>query len=138
VASTSTVTPVSPSPPTSAIGVTASGLPESGDYHSWPDWPLWHAVGLCEQRGTGPYDSNGDGIAWHGSPAGGEAGSGYPGGLGLSRDFWRQFAPPGFPPNGAEASPGQQIIVARVGSHNGTGMGGWSSWGSGCIQRTMG
>ncbi len=116
-----------------AITATYGDLPITGDYHLWPDWKLWHAVGLCEQRGDGP-----DGIAWHGSPAGGLPGSGYPGGLGLSRDFWRQFAPMAgvTTTNGAEASPGEQIRVARAGSHNGTRMGGWSSWGSGCIQRT--
>lgn len=108
-------------------------LPISGDYHDWPDWRLWHAVGLCEQRGDGP-----DGIAWHGSPAGGLPGSGYPGGLGLSRDFWNEFAPLAgvTVTNGAEASPGEQIRVARAGSHDGTRMGGWSSWTSGCVQRT--
>lgn len=109
-------------------------ITSAGDYHSWPDWPLWHAVGLCEQRGDTP-----DGIAWYGSPAGGLPGSGYPGGLGLSRDFWNQFAPLAgvTVTNGAYASPGEQIRVARAGSHNGTRMGGWSSWGSGCIQRQM-
>lgn len=109
-------------------------LPTAGDYHDWPDWRLWHAVGLCEQRGD-----TSDGIAWHGSSAGGLPGSGYPGGLGMSRDFWRQFTPIAgvATTNGADASPGEQIRVARAGSHNGSRMGGWSSWRSGCITRTM-
>lgn len=113
---------------------TTTALPITGDYHTWPDWPLWHAVGLCEQRG----DTE-DGIAWHGSPAGGLPGSGYPGGLGMSRDFWREFAPIAgvATTNGALASPGEQIRVGRAGSHNGTRMGGWSSW-PGCIKRNGG
>lgn len=123
-----TQTTVSPVPAT-----LDSALPITGDYHTWPDWRLWHAVGLCEQRGDGP-----DGIAWHGSSAGGLPSSGYPGGLGLSRDFWNEFAPIAgvTVTNGAEASPGEQIRVARAGSHDGTRMGGWSSWTSGCVQRT--
>lgn len=127
-APTRTLAPASAAPPTVHTA--------DGDYHSWPDWPLWHAVGLCEQQGSGSYDSNGDGIAWHGSPAGGLPSSGYPGGLGLSRDFWAEFAPAAgvAQTNGAYATPGEQIRVARVGSHNGTRMGGWSSW-PGCIQR---
>lgn len=110
-------------------------LPTTGDYHDWPDWHLWRAVGLCEQRGDGP-----DGIAWHGSPAGGTASSGYPGGLGMSRDFWAQFAPLAgvTVTNGADATPGEQIRVARAGSHDGTRMGGWSSWRSGCVAREGG
>lgn len=129
-----------------AITATA-GLPTTGDYHAWPDWPLWRAVGLCEQRGDGAYDSDGDGIAWHGSPAGGLPGSGYPGGLGLGRAFWSQFAPQagvvvldehgrarGSDTAGAYASPGEQIRVARAGSHDGTRMGGWSSWPH-CVRR---
>lgn len=122
----STTTTVSP------VMAVESPLPADGDYHAWPDWHLWRAVGLCEQGAArgGPWDSNGDGIAWHGSPAGGLPGSAYPGGLGLSRDFWRMFrAEAGVAQeNGALASPGEQIRVARVGSHNGTRMRGWSSW----------
>lgn len=116
------------------IPLAATQLPIDGDYHDWPDWHLWHAVGLCEQRGDGP-----DGIAWHGSPAGGLPDSGYPGGLGMSRDFWRIFAPQAgvATTNGALASPAEQIRVARAGSHDGTRMGGWSSW-PGCIQRNGG
>lgn len=127
-------TPADPMPVGVPLGATTAG-----DYRSWSDWPRWRAVGLCEQRGTGRYDTNGDGIAWHGSPAGGLPGSAYPGGLGLSVDFWRQFAPQAgvSVPNGAEASPAEQILVARQGSQDGTHMGGWSSW-PGCVHRMGG
>lgn len=114
-----------------------SALPITGDYHTWPDWPLWRAVGLCEQgaEAGGPWDTHGDGIAWGGSPAGGLPGSGYPGGLGLGRPFWDQFAAAAGVTitNGAYASPDLQIRVARQGSHDGTRMGGWSSWPD-CVQ----
>lgn len=121
-------------------GLRFSALPTTGDYHAWPDWPRWHAVGLCEQRGTGQYDTHGDGIAWGGSPAGGFPDSGYPGGLGMSVDFWREFAPAAgvSASNGAYASPSEQIRVARAGSHDGTRMRGWSSWTNGCVARNGG
>lgn len=107
----------------------------ANDYHNWPDWPLWRAVGTCEQRDVPGAANAADGIAWGGSPIGGSPGSDYPGGLGMSRDFWRVYAPPAgvTVTNGAYASPADQIRVARVGSHNGTRMGGWSSW-PGCVQ----
>jgi hypothetical protein len=128
-ATTPTTSP--PAPPPRAT----SSLPTTGDYRLWPDWPLWRAVGLCEQAGDAP---EGDGIAWHGSRLGGTPSSGYPGGLGESRDFWRQFAPQAgvTTTNGAYATPGEQIRVARAGSHNGTRMGGWSSW-PGCVMSRL-
>lgn len=125
---------------TRPAATTGTFTASSGDYHSWPDWPLWRAVGLCEQRGSGQYDTHGDGIAWGGSPAGGFPGSAYPGGLGMSVDFWREFAPAAgvAANNGAYASPEEQIRVARVGSQNGTHMRGWSSWTNGCVARNGG
>jgi hypothetical protein len=131
--STTTSTTISPA-------VVAYWHAVADDYHRWSDWPRWRAVGLCEQGAArgGPYDSNGDGIAWHGSPAGGTAGSGYPGGLGLSVDFWRQFSKAAgvHVSNGAYASPADQIRVARAGAVH--GMGGWSSWRNGCVKRKGG
>ena len=110
-----TVVPITAPPPTAAPAPPTSS---AGDYHAFADWPLWHCIGQHEQGAAagGPYDSNGDAIAWHGSPAGGLPGSGYPGGLGIMREAWddARDAAGVTTTNGAEASPAEQIAVARV------------------------
>jgi hypothetical protein len=80
------------------------------NYHLCADWPMWHALGQCEQGGAAP---EGDGIAWHGQPIGGSPGSDYPGGLGIMAQAWTENRDASMPTNGAYATPGQQIEVAR-------------------------
>lgn len=92
------------------------------DYHHWADWPLWHALGRCEQGGYAP---EGDGIAWHGQPIGGSASSDYPGGLGIMAQAWIENRDASMPMNGAYATPAQQIIVARR-IRNRFGLSAWS------------
>jgi hypothetical protein len=116
---TTTTPPVTvPPAPTTTTFTIGTAVAIGGDYRSWPDWPVWRCIGQHEQGAArgGPYDSNGDGIAWHGSPAGGRPGSGYPGGLGILRAAWddARGAAGVTVTNGAYASPGDQILVARV------------------------
>lgn len=109
-----TTTTQPPRPPVTSPPITSA--PEShlvvGDYHSWPDWPLWQRIGRCEQPGPGA-----DGIYWN-PPAGhsGGPGSTYPGGLGIYSGAWSDYhAEAGVAQtNGAYASPSEQIAVARV------------------------
>lgn len=105
------------------------------NYRAWPDWPIWHALGRCEQgaQSGGPYDSNGDGIAWHGQPIGGLPGSGYPGGLGMSRAAWNAYRDEAHVSvsNGAYASPADQI---RVGREEVRQIGGYHGWAYGTRQ----
>lgn len=97
-------------------------LPIVGDVTTWPDWPLWSRIGRCEQPGPGL-----GGIYWN-PPAGHSGGpdSDYPGGLGILAHNWDVYrVPAGVETvNGALASPGEQIRVARalvaaVGGYNG-------------------
>lgn len=124
---------VSPNSRRLITGSMASVVPMStaGDYHSWADWPLWRCIGQHEQGAArgGPYDSNGDGIAWHGSDAGGGPGSGYPGGLGIMSAAWddARGAAGVTVTNGAYASPGDQIRVARVIEQR-FGLHAWATW----------
>lgn len=100
------------------------------DYHSWPDWPVWHCIGINEQGGYAP---EGDGVAWHGQRIGGSASSGYPGGLGIMRAAWdgaREEAGV-TTTNGAIASPGEQIRVARVILRRH----GWRAWAAATLRK---
>lgn len=112
------------------------------NYRAWWDWPAWRALGICEQ-GTqlgGAYDSNGDGIAWHGQPAGGSPGSGYPGGLGMSRAAWDAYrgAARIAVANGAYASPADQIRVGREEVRTIGGFRGWAAGTLACMARRFG
>lgn len=105
----------------------------AADYHTWSDWPTWHALGICEQGGSSP---EGDGIAWHGSAAGGSASSAYPGGLGISAEAWDSYrGAAGVSVSvGAYASPADQI---RVGREEVREVGGFRGWAPGTL-RCMG
>lgn len=102
-------------PPTTSLPVQV--VPQGQDYHRDGDWPIWRAIGRCEQPGPGV-----DGIAWTHGP-----GSTYPGGLGIFSGAWSDYhGEAGVPvSNGAYASPEQQMMVARViRAHHGL-----SAWG---------
>lgn len=126
--------------PTTTIAATAApattttvdwqALARAVDYHTWSDWPTWHALGICEQGGN---SIEGDGIAWHGQPAGGSPDSAYPGGLGMSRDAWAAYrGPAGVTVSvGAYASPADQI---RVGREEVREIGSFRGWAAGTLQ----
>jgi hypothetical protein len=64
---------------------------------SLADFAAWSKVNICEEGGN-----------WH------VRGSLYSGGLGITNSNWRYFSRGmGFPANAADASPAQQIAVAK-------------------------
>lgn len=87
---------------------------ETNDYETWPDTPMWLAIGRCEQPGPGAH-----GVWWtHVSQK-------YGGGLGIYNPNWHAAARAlGLPMNAWEASPADQIRGARYHRQH-HGLNGW-------------
>lgn len=102
-------------PPTTT---TTQPAPPPCDYHCDADWPIWHAIGVCEQPGRGP-----DGIDWTGGLPG------YPGGLGIAKSTWDAFRRvAGVTVTlGSNATPEEQMRVARADRDRYHGYSGWTS-----------
>ena len=86
---------------TSTPSPTTIPAPTTTGYMGAADWPVWLAIGMCEQPGPA------------GEPDWTHRGPTYPGGLGVHRDTWTSFGGTDFAPTADLASPSQQIEVAR-------------------------
>lgn len=89
------------SPPAASPSPPAPAAPDV-----WPPDEWFYAIGRCEQPGPGGFQ----GVEWdiHGPT--------YQGGLGILDAAWWQYGPavdPTLPRNGGDATPAQQIVVAR-------------------------
>lgn len=104
------------SAPTTA-SVPLQVVPQGQDYHRDGDWPIWSAIGRCEEPGAGT-----DGILWA------QTGPTYVGGLGMARSSYDLGASiSGSPVWHAGAVPEEQMEAAR-GIRSRYGL---SAWGCG-------